>query len=194
MNLKLIAPVVFTSLLGFLVVNLLRMAIDHGLVPSPSRSRFSVISDELRFDDSTDLVVIVEDPDTFQQVDEIRTEILEYRFTLRYKGVRTLSNLDVKLLPSRALIDLYDGSNPFEDIGTGRSSNYNAKLMHIEQGTEIDIVKGFGVFAHESELSGATEMILDRNEIPELLEIARQDITIAIQWDGGEEKIPFPSE
>ena len=102
---------------------------------------------------------------------------------LRNDGQQPLRNMETRLVPSDAILEVYGGSDPFAAVG-GRRINYGELPFTLEPGRELEVKRGIRVASLPIEQGDDIESSPAVEKLRRLREIADQ-ATLEVSWELG---------
>ena len=102
---------------------------------------------------------------------------------LRNDGQQPLRNMETRLVPSDAILELYGGSDPFAAAG-GRRGNYGELPFNLEPGRELEVKRGIRVAPLPFEQGDDIESSSALEKLRRLREIADQ-AALVVNWELG---------
>ena len=102
---------------------------------------------------------------------------------LRNDGQQPLRNMETRVVPSDAILELYGGSDPFAAAG-GRRGNYGELPFNLEPGRELEVKRGIRVAPLPFEQGDDIESSSALEKLRRLREIADQAV-LEVTWEGG---------
>ena len=117
---------------------------------------------------------------------ETRWATFVYVVRLRNDGQQPMRNIETRLVPSDALLEAYDGSDPFAAAG-GRRVNYGELPFTLEPGRELEVRRGIRVASLPIEQGDDIESSPAVQRLTRLREIADQAV-LEVSWELGTER------
>ena len=116
---------------------------------------------------------------------ESKTRWLTFVFIVRLRndGQQPLRNMETRLVPSDAILEIYGGSDPFAAAG-GRRGNYGKLPSSLEPGRELEVKRGIRVARLPIEQSHDIESSPALEKLGRLREIADQAV-LEVTWELG---------